>query len=345
MPLTEKERKILYSIRVVSENVPSENDPLKPEFPPDSPKYPATPTYKIKVSGFSNVWLKDESVNPTGTHKDRLAWELVVTYKDILLVKKDERVKEKLPQLSIITSGAAAIAIQTILNKYNLPSLKCLVDLNLRKEIVEVLEHLGCEMYFTDLSRKPFSWKEILELTENPQGIDVTSSEGLDPDIRFYDWMSYEIINQSPDYCFIPFGSGHLYKNILNTNKKEVSTIHHDPRFNGDVKVLKKCNFIGATINDPRSKADKLFAHHRPFSIFDEQWLKCYKLSGFCGQESNVYLLREKYLDEAVKIAKEQNIHCEHSGIAGLGMLLQMKDKLPKNKKILIVNTGKAKLG
>jgi len=339
MTLSERERRLLYSIRVASEN-----DPTKPEFPPNNPKFPATPTYKINVPGFNNVWFKDESHNPTGTHKDRLAWEMVVNYRDILLAKKDGRVKEKLPQLSILTSGAAAVAIQTVLNKYKLPPLKCLVDLDLKKEIVGCLESLGCELYFTDLSRKPLSWKEILELTENTYGVDVTSSEGLDPEIVFYDWLSYEVINQSPDYCFIPFGSGHLYKNILNTNKKEVSTIHHDPRFEGDVKNLKNCNFIGATVNNPRSKADKLFAHHRPFALFDEQWLLCYKLRGFCGPDSNVHLLREHFLDEALKLAKEQNLNCEPSGIAGLGMLLQMKDKIPRNKKILIVNTGKSKI-
>jgi hypothetical protein len=339
MVLSERERKILYSIRVASDN-----DPTKPEFPADNPKFPATPTYKIDVPGFSNVWLKDESHNPTGTHKDRLAWEMVVTYRDMLLAKRDARIREKLPQFSIITSGAAAVAIQTVLNKYKLPSLKCLVDLNLRKDIVETLEGLGCELYFTDLSRKPLSWKEILELTDNPEGIDVTSSEGLDPDIIFYDWMSYEIINQSPDYCFIPFGSGHLYKNVLNTNKEEVSRTHHDPRFQGDVKILRNCNFIGATVNDPRSKADKLFAHHHPFNMFDEQWLRCYIFRGFCGQESNVYLLREKFLDEAFAIAKSQNVLCEPSGIAGLGMLLQMREKIPRHKKILIINTGHAKI-
>jgi|TARA_Y100000310_G_scaffold91835_1_gene89284 hypothetical protein len=338
MGLTENERKILYSIRVASEN-----DPHKPEFPPDNPKFPATPTYKIKVSGFPNVWLKDESKNPTGTHKDRMAWEMIVTYRDILLAKKNGLIQEKLPQLSIITSGAAGVAIQTMLNKYNLPPLKCLVNLSLNKNIVEQLERLGCQLYFVDLSRKPLTWKEILEYTDNVGGIDVTSSEGLDPTTRYYDWLSYECINQSPDYCFIPFGSGHLYENILNITKQEISTVHHDPRFNGKADVLRKCNFLGATVNDPNSIADKLFAEHRPFSVFEEQWIRCYRLSGFCGSESNVYLVREQFLDGAMKLAEKQGIICEPSGIAGLALLLQMKDKIPKNKKILILNTGKVK--
>jgi len=339
MSLSEKERRILYSIKVASEN-----DPSKPEFPPDKPSFPATPLTKINVPGFKEVWLKDESHNPTGTHKDRMAWEVIVTYKDFLTAKKNGQVTGKLPQFSIITSGSAGIAIQTMLNKYNLPPLKCLVDLNLREEIVNSLEELGCEIYTVDLSRKPLDWKDILELTQNLGGIDITSSQSLGPGTRFYDWLSYEIINHSPDYCFIPFGSGGLYNNILNISQHELSTTDHDPRFSGDVKILRNCNFIGASVNNPRSEADKLFAHHRPFTHFDEQWLRCYKLSGFCGNESSVYLLREKFLKEAMKLAQEQSVTCEPSGIAGLGMLLQMKEKIPKDKKIIVVNTGQVKL-
>lgn len=55
MALTQKEKRILESIVVASDN-----DPNNPEFPPHNPRFPATPTYKIKVPGFSNVWLKDE---------------------------------------------------------------------------------------------------------------------------------------------------------------------------------------------------------------------------------------------------------------------------------------------
>src|SRR3972149_1527997 len=170
MNLTEKESKILYSIRVASEN-----DPLKPEFPPENPSFPATPTIKINVPGFTNVWLKDESKNPTGTHKDRMAWEMVVTYRDFLLAKKDGLVKDKLPQMSIITSGSAGFAIQTMLRKYGLPNLKCLVDIHLDEQVVHILESIGCEVYRTDLSRKSFHWKEILEISHNPEGIDITS--------------------------------------------------------------------------------------------------------------------------------------------------------------------------
>lgn len=338
MAFSKKEEKILKSIVVASEN-----DPSKPEFPADKPKFPATPTYRIKVPGFSNTWLKDESCNPTGTHKDRMAWEIIVTYRDFLLAKKRGQTKGLLPAMSIISSGSAAIAIQTQLKKYGLPNLRVLVDFAINSKILQSIKEIGCETFLTDLSKKPLGWKEILNLTNNQRGFDITSSEALDPTTRFYDWLGYEVINSSPDYCFIPFGTGHLFENVLNINKREVSTCNHDPRFKGKVNMLRKCNFFGATTNDPRTKAEKLYSPHLPFVHYDEQWIRLYKSAGFCGPESNVFLIKEQYLDEAMKIAEEQKINCEPSGIAGLALLLQMKNKIPKDKKILIVNTGKTK--
>jgi len=336
--LNKKEEKILSSIHIASEN-----DPTKPEFPADNPKFPATPTYRIKVHGFSNVWWKDESHNPTGTHKDRMAWEIVVTYRDFLLAKKRGQLKCTLPQMSIISSGSAAIAISKQLVKYGLPALKVLIDKRVSDALKDYLKKIGCELYITDLAKKSLSWKEILQLTNNTSGFDITSSDALDPTTRFYDWLSYEIINNSPHYCFVPFGTGNLYENILNITKKEVSTLHHDPRFKGDVEILRKCNFIGATTNNFRSCADKLYSPHLPFVHHSEQWIQLYRYAGYCGEQSNVHLVTEEYFDKALAIARENGVETEPSGIAGLALLLQMKNKISKNAKILIVNTGKTK--
>ena len=338
MSLNREEERILKSIYIASEN-----DPAKPEFPADDPKFPATPTTKIEVLDFPNVWLKDESKNPTGTHKDRMAWEIIVTYRDFLLAKDRGQVDGPLPSMSIISSGSAAFAIQTQLKKYGLPNLKVLIDANIDQNIIASLKVIGCEIYETDLGKKPLQYRDILTLTNNPGGFDITSNEALDPTTRFYDWLSYEIINNSPDYCFIPFGTGNLYENILNVNKKEVSTSAHDPRFMGDVDKLRKCNFIGVTTNNPKSKAEKLYSPHLPFVHFDEQWIQFYKYAGFCGDKSRVNLLEEKYLEQAYLIARSQGVDCEYSGIAGLAMLIQMQKEIPKDSKILIVNTGKTK--
>lgn len=337
MALSKKEIKILKSIAVASEN-----NPDKPEFPADNPKFPATSTFKIQVPGFSNVWLKNESENLTGTHKDRMAWEMVVTYKEFLLSKKAGIIK-KLPILSILSSGSAALAIQTQLKKYELPSLRVLMDSSTDPKIVSDLEKIGCHIFLENLGGKMFTWEDILKLTNNEDGFDITSNEAYDPTLRFYDWLSYEIINNDANFIFVPFGTGQLYENIMNVIKNELGYKRKDPRFRGTKKILQKTSILGAATSNPDSKADKLYAPFLPFANYSKQWIKFYRYTGLTGEMSEVYNLQEKYLDEAVKIAKEQGLECEPSGIAGLGLLLQIKNKIPKDKKILIVNTGKTK--
>lgn len=87
-----------------------------------------------------------------------------------------------------------------------------------------------------------------------------------------------------------------------------------------------------------------LYSPHLPFVHYDEQWIGLYRYAGFCGPESNVHLIKEGFLDEAMEIAEDQGIDCEPSRIAGLALMLQLKEWTPKNKKILIVNTGKTKI-
>ena len=339
MSLTKIEEKIFKSIKIGSHN-----DPLKPEFPAEDPKFPATPTFEIDVPDFREVLLKDESKNPTGTHKDRMAWEMVVTYRDFLLAKKRGQTKNKLPQLSLITSGSAGIAIQAQLKKYALPKLKVVVDKNISNKVENDMKKLGCEIYKTELNLRVIDWKDVLRMTNNPNGIDITSNEALGPTTRYYDWLSYEIINSSPNYCFIPFGTGNLYENILNINKEEISNPNYDPRFSGEINTLRTCNFIGATTTSPDSRADKLYSPHLPYSHYDEQWIKTYRISGFCGEKSKVHVISENYLNKAMDVADDNNLEYEPSGIAGLAMMLQLEKSLPKNKRMLVVSTGKTKL-
>lgn len=337
MSLTKSEASILALIIVASEN-----DPAKPEFPPAHPRFPATPTYRIPVPGFSNVWIKDESHNQTGTHKDRMAWEMVVTYRDFLLAKKAGYIK-KLPTLSLLSSGSAALAIQTQLAAYRLPALRVLMDEATDPKIITALRKIGCRVYVKKLGTKIFNWEDILRLTQNLDGFDVTSNEAYDPARRFYDWLGYEILNIDAEYIFAPFGTGQLYENIMNVIKRELSYKMRDPRFLGTRRILQKASVLGATTHNAKSKATKLYAPFLPFAHYSQQWIKFYRYAGLTGAMSMVYELQEKYLDVAMALAAEQGIRCEPSGIAGLGLLLQMKSKIPRDKKVLIVNTGKTK--
>lgn len=339
MTLTILEKEILESI-----SVPSTNDPERPEFPPDNPHWPSSPINKLEVPGFDQVFIKDESVNPTGTHKDRMAWEMVVTYRDLLRAKAEGKI-ETLPHMSIISSGSAALAIQTMLQKYRLPNVKVLVDYKISNHIHVALERIGCELYATDLSKQVLYTEDILRLTNNIGGIDITSDDSLGPFDVFYDWMSYEIINENADYVFIPYGTGHLFENIVSVAVREASTrLFHDKRYRGNTKQLADMNFIGATTNSPDTVADKLYSPHLPFVHFDINWIQTAKQKGYMGNNSNVFIVQEQYLKKAMKVAEQNGVTCEPSGIAGLAMMLQSEDIYPRHKKMLIVNTGKSKL-
>ncbi|MEM1323957.1 MAG: pyridoxal-phosphate dependent enzyme [Bacteroidota bacterium] len=323
----------------------SEDDPAHPEFPPNNPSFPATPTIPIQVDGFSNVWLKDESYNATGTHKDRMAWEIVIFYRNFLAKRALEGRFEKIPQLSLISSGCAAIAIQSQLRYYNLPSLKVIVDRSLDENTKLAMMKVGCEIYELDLHGEELDSTRILELTENENGRDLTFGEDLDF-VRavYYDWLSYEILNQSPDYCLLPFGSGVLFENLLAINRREIEAAPtHSKRFFGNIAKLRECHFLGATTFDRHSKLDKLYSPFSPALAFRGK-LEQYIQQSLCGGRSRVEEVVEPWVERAIALAAEQHINCEPSGIAGLALLLQLEGEIPKDKKIVIVNTGRLKV-
>ncbi len=317
--------------------VPSLNDPTKPEFPPKpffTPKFPASQTYQINLPGFTNVWLKDESTNPSGTHKSRMAWEVVIKAK-----------RYHIKEISLISSGSAAVAIQYFFNLYGITTvLKVLVDHHMKPEIKKHLIDIGCKVYETDLSKKPLTGKEIKELTENTTGIDITYREVLDRyNDNYYDWLSYEVINENPDYCFIPFGTGDLFVNILIIAEREFNNriFKHDPRFKGDITTVSRCSFIGATTHSPSTRLDKLFSYYLPSLKDYNDYLASLIANDRIGHASGILDVEEEYIEEALNIAQSQHIKCEPSGIAGLALLLQNKNDTPPGAKILIVNTGR----
>lgn len=336
--LTKQEERILKLIP----RARSDNDPGAPEFPADNPKFPATPTYQVKYKKFSQLFLKDESFNPTGTHKDRLAWELVCQYRHFLEAKRQGIVSGPLPQFSMISSGNAALAVGRAFERYHLPKLKILVDIHTHQKIRSFLSNNHCQVYVTDLSIKKLDFQDILRLTHNKRGFDVTSNDALDRTTIFYDWLSFEIINNDPDYILCPFGTGELYENICNVLKREAQKINaFDPRLTISPERLGHIHVIGATVSTPSTIADKLYAPHLPFTHFNEQWLRFYRDLGYVGQESGVFLVQEGYIKKAFQWMTAQGIKCEPSGAAGLAYLMQHEDLFPKQKKIVIVNTGK----
>ena len=290
-----------------------------------------TPLIKIEIPLFSQVYVKDESSNPTGTHKDRMAYEILKVYKNFLITKRGSEFSEDIPRMSLLSSGAAAIAIQSKLKKHNLQNLEVLLDEKTDPSIIRCLRNLGCRIYTQRFTDKMLSSEKILHLTNNEEGIDITSCKAFEPSKEFYRSLVEEI-DEDFGYVLMPFGSGNLYETFLNLAKEK------------NIGWLRKCNIIGGKIDNPKSIANQLYSPFRPFTDYSRQWLKMFRLQGYCGIKSNVYNVEESYLLEARDLLESYKINTSPEGCVGLALLLQLKDEIPKDKKILIINTGKSKL-
>jgi len=335
----EKLKKIVKSI-----NPASYSDPSNPEFPIDSPKFPATSTKAISINR-KQLYIKDESTNPTGTHKDRMAWEILIFYRRKLqsLLNSDKDIIE-VPQLSLISSGSSALAIQNLLNKFGLPRLKVLIKDGFKDHVYSKLENVGCDLFVRDITIKKLKSRDVLKLTENLSGIDISFRDAIDPaHIEYYDWLSYEILNQNPTTVIVPFGSGELFTNILNVNRNECLIGKQDNRFSGDVDVLRNCKFYGATTTNKESKYFKLCSYFFDCDKFNEDQMEMYRRLGICNMESKVIDIDDSFYNAALNISNDHSLTTEESSLSGIALYLQLEEELQNEDKIIIVNTGKTK--
>ena len=360
----------------------SESQEEIPEFPPNHPSFPSSPTLllpfysiihpeKIHQTSFSDftktilkeigeneniqltentMWIKDESINPTGTHKDRMAWEIYLWYEnEIKRQINSPEGKIALKSLSLISTGSAAYAIQDLLNKKGLPNLRVLMNQETSEELINRLQEKDCKIYLCDLDSTELNSKEILEKTDNINGIDITYGKEFDS-LRaiYYDWLSYEVLNQNPDWVFIPFGTGDLFTNVISTNSREMDKKVASKRFFGNKQILSKCNFIGAANNRKSSKMKMLYSAFQNKAI-DAMNRKITNLivKSHCSKTSRVIVVKEQYLDSAIEIAEYFALNFEPSAISGLGLFLQLSDNndihIKSNEKVIFINTGKCK--
>ncbi len=332
----------------------SENDPRNPEWKP-------TPVIQLDLTseGYDIVYVKDESdksSNPTGTIKDRAAWELTRLFGDwarlLYLRKKEGELNGNVgsivvPRFSVITSGNVGSSVSNMFQRFELPPMKILVDASITPEKLEQLKKLYADIYLADLNRSSLNPKSIRELTNNPDGIDITSLVSIEPNAVFYDWHVHEVFNEKPDEVFVPYGSGRVFENYLTWQKR--SAINkarncRDPRLKASAaKKVDSMSILGAEPRRRNSLADKLTKSFNPFVMFEDHDISGLKTLGFTGENTGIYKVSEERIRQAYELLTSRGIAAEPSACAGLALYLQRYDqgKIDQRKRILIVNTGK----
>lgn len=198
-----------------------------------------TPLIRLKELGgtilTAEVHIKDESVNPTGTHKDR---------KSAFLLQK--ALEEDIDTLAILTSGNAGYSLATLAQDTGIEVVTIVAN-DVRPKISSALASVGARVVQADLSQ-PLSSEHLCDLarTSRRQKIwDVTNGGR-----KAYADLYAEIAQENAGIILCPIGSGELYMGMCDSVEESgahtivigVHPFHHNQN----------------------SKADKLTSGHLP---------------------------------------------------------------------------------
>lgn len=200
-------------------------------------------------------------------------------------------------------------------------------------------------IYLFDLRDRRLTPEDIKRLTENEDGIDITSVRSLEPHLVFYDWFAHEAFNEDPDEIYVPYGSGRIFENLLAHQERSVrndTNGRKDPRLKIPLSRLVNMNILGAEPEKEDSVADKLTARFKPFRMFDDHDIGAVRSLLFTGENTGVYRVSEERINQAHRLMSRE-FETGPSASAGLALYLDRfeKGEVNPNKKVLVVNTGK----
>lgn len=286
----------------------------------EMPYVTSTPLIKAQIPNAGTVLIKDESKNPTGTIKDRIAqWVIDFCVQEARDLTEDEEARDvELPRVSVITAGNTGIALAYSAQKYGLPPPKLLLDSRTPKKILNRLVELDADVYTTDLKEQELTAEDILELTNNPEGLDLTSVK-----TNFYALLIKSLMVENPAEIYVPYGSGTLYDELVRAQRTPETAIF-------GVKPLSQ-----------ETIADKLVAWYNPFAM-DSHELRLLKAERKANRRTGTYRATDDRMREAQQIM-EQYCPAEISATAGLAAYRERwkRGLIKPDAKIIVVNTGK----
>lgn len=305
--------------------------------------------------GIENLYLKDETINPTHTFKDRLAVEMLSPIiENINNGKKISRTT-----FGSISYGNTAFSMGYFCRQLNrlygseIVNAICFIPRELRSRTIgpdtsgkyllssEMLKkiNLDCQLIEIDLNGKIFREKDLEKLARNfgycfENYVDVT--EGLNR--VSYEGIISEVIEQQlkqvPDYIIVPFGAGILCN--------EIKDYIQDKKFNSVV--------IPVSSGDPNTIAQMLYG---PIWVDSNELInsgKAYTKHDKVdkkGRNRIPYLVYNVSDGEILNVLPDLHkigISAEPSAASGFAILNRLQrispEFNPEKHNVLVINTG-----
>ena len=208
---------------------------------------PLISTDAFKKYNLSQTWIKDESVNLSGTIKDR---------RNKMILKEADRLK--IDKLVIITSGNNGYSLAKFAKETNI-KVVCVVNRTLNKEVLDILKKVSYQVIEVNLNEKILRPEEIIAFArERDDEViwDVTNGYE-DAYIPLFGEIFSEL--KKVDYIVVPLGSGGIY----------MGAIQAIERFRKNTTVIG----VG-TQSSYHSTADKLSTPWTPYAKAIENYTK-----------------------------------------------------------------------
>lgn len=254
--------------------------------------------------GLESLWIKDESFNPFGTHKDRKS-EYVV--QRLLAQPPAERPKA----LCIFTSGNAGVSLARFANAIGV-AVVCLVDeTHISDSSLKGIEEVAAAIVPIAASERRWTSEELQDVASAAYGgrvLDVTNCR------EAYGSIADEMMEHAPDTIVVPVGSGELFMGIRDRL----------------VQLGSRIKLIGITVTQRNSIADKLYASWTPYRA---------ELLDICSAG-----LHELYrTDENRRLAEtcrfvSRYLLCEPSSATAFDALSQLT--FQSRERLVVINTG-----
>jgi threonine synthase len=271
----------------------------------------------LEMFDLPNLLIKDESMNPFGTFKDRR--------NKLVMIKA---LKENIKYLAIITSGNAGYSLARMAQGTNIKVI-CIVDKHISSYVKEQLKKYS-EVIEVDLLQnifraraENFQSEELINFVEKKMGVkdvvDVTNGYHE----AFHDIIK-EIKAYKPDFIVAPVGSGEAFVGLYEGLKKYKMM---KTRLIG-VGVHSISNGVLELRKEP-SIADKLFTPYTPYKDRIERIL----------QEGHLYVhvSDDEILEAFDKVGKM--VSCEPSSAAVFAALPKLT--LDRKSKVIVINSGR----